>query len=391
MKTQTVPPSVQTAQNVESLDIPHVACDVGSSPYDDVLVKLPSTSCAIVALDLSWAASVGWFRGMDVLLDLDMGLFVCLALLVPVLASAVCERFSVFSLLKLHGVDTFPLGFTTVAVTTLCMGCAAPVHPDPGPGSCIQLSPGFHTVAASAAHGCFYLLFLTCLLAFLKLLVIILDTGSSKRLKMGWAALFIEGLSDYVSLQVAFWCGGRAAAALKDGILKCCQALPAAARSRALVLPFVKDLEVVFSTVVSVMGQCGVMNSGFHQVRRADFSGFVLGLRFDEVLKPHREDGQVAAGCLSVGNGVQASGRVDVPGGNILTAMWGMPSNLENALTFRFCLVNAADFAVYDAAMSGHARRWLCLAMGCATARSALHQWLAALIAACVGLLRPSS
>ena len=184
--------------------------------------------------------------------------------------------------------------------------------------------------------------------------------------------------------QVVFCCGGLvAAAAFVGGIVKCYQALPAAARSRAFVLPFVKDLEVVFSTAVSVMGQCEVMSYGLRLVRCAVTSGHVLGLRIDEVLKPHREGGQVVAGCLSVGNGVQATGRVDVPGGNILTAMWGTPSNIENALTFRFCLVNAADFAVYDAAMSGHARRWLCQAMACATVRFALFQWLAALIAAC--------
>ena len=75
----------------------------------------------------------------------------------------------------------------TVAVSTLCMGCAAPEHQDPGSGSCIQLSPGgFDTVAAVAALGCVYLFFFACLLAFLKLLVIILDTGASKRLKIGW-------------------------------------------------------------------------------------------------------------------------------------------------------------------------------------------------------------
>ena len=115
-----------------------------------------------------------------------------------------------------------------------------------------------------------------------------LDTGSSKRLKIGKAALFMKGLSDYVSLQVALWCGGRAAAAQEVGISKCCQALPAAAQSRAFVLSFVKDLEDVSSTVESAMVRCQVMNSGFRRVRRADISG-VLGLRFDEALKPHRE------------------------------------------------------------------------------------------------------
>ena len=104
--------------------------------------------------------------------------------------------------------------------------------------------------------------------------------------------------------------------------MKCYQALPAAARSRAFVHPFVKDLEVVFFAVVSVMGQCEVMSYGFRLVRCAVTCGHVLGLRIDEVLTPHREDGQVVAGCLSVGNGVQATGRVDVPGSNILTAMW---------------------------------------------------------------------
>ena len=120
-----------------------------------VAVKLPSTSCAIVALDRSGAASgclvvkspsasTGCFRGMDVLADSVGGLFVCFALPVSMLASALCERFPVFSFIKLHGV-------MAVAVATLCMGCAAPVHPDPGPGSCLQLSPPSLTVAAAAA------------------------------------------------------------------------------------------------------------------------------------------------------------------------------------------------------------------------------------------------
>ena len=61
------------------------------------------------------------------------------------------------------------------------------------------------------------------------------------------------------------------------------------------------------------------MNSGFRRVCRADIDGGVLGLRFDEALKPHMENGHVAAGSLSVGNGVQSSGRV-VPGGNLSVA-----------------------------------------------------------------------
>ena len=51
------------------------------------------------------------------------------------------------------------------------------------------------------------------------------------------------------------------------------------AQSRAFVLPFVKDLEVVSSTVVSAMVRCRVINSGFLQVRCAVTSGRVLGLR----------------------------------------------------------------------------------------------------------------
>ena len=107
---------------------------------------------------------------------------------------------------------------------------------------------------------------------------------------------------------MALWCGGRAAAAQEVGISKCCQALSAAAQSRAFVLPFAKDLEDVSSTVVSAMVRCQVMNSGFRRVRRADISGSVLGLRFDEALKPHREDGQVAAGGLSVKRGPWETG-----------------------------------------------------------------------------------
>ena len=92
---------------------------------------------------------------------------------------------------------------------------------------------------------------------------------------MGKAALFIyiDGLSDHISLHFALWCGGRAVAAQEVGISKCCQALPAAAQSRAFVLPFVKDLEDVSSTVESAMIRCQVMNSGFRRVRRADISG----------------------------------------------------------------------------------------------------------------------
>ena len=117
--------------------------------------------------------------------------------------------------------------------------------------------------------------------------------------------------------------------------MKCYQALPAAARSRAFVLPYVKNLKVVFSTAVSVMVQCEAMSSGLRLVRFAVTSGHVLGLRIDEVSKPHREDGQVVVGCLSVGNGVQATGRVDVPGGNILTTMWSTQSNLGDTLDWK--------------------------------------------------------
>ena len=61
-------------------------------------------------------------------------------------------RSPALSLIKKQGVGTISLGFMTIAVATLCMGCAALVRPDPGTGFCIQLSPGFLTVAAVAAH-----------------------------------------------------------------------------------------------------------------------------------------------------------------------------------------------------------------------------------------------
>ena len=55
--------------------------------------------------------------------------------------------------------------------------------------------------------------------------------------------------------------------------------------------------------------------------------GHVLGLRINERLMPHREDGPVVvAGCLSVGYGDQATGRVDVPGGNNETDLREVPS-----------------------------------------------------------------
>ena len=62
----------------------------------------------------------------------------------------VSVRSPVFCLMKLRGVGTFPLGFMAVAEATLCLGCAALVHPDPERGSCVQLSPGSLTVAAAA-------------------------------------------------------------------------------------------------------------------------------------------------------------------------------------------------------------------------------------------------
>ena len=68
--------------------------------------------------------------------------------------SALCERFPVFSVLKTNGVSTFLLVLVLGVVATLCMGCAAPGHPRPD--SCIQLSPGAHTVAAAASHACFW-------------------------------------------------------------------------------------------------------------------------------------------------------------------------------------------------------------------------------------------
>ena len=162
------------------------------------------------------------------------------------------ERSPVFSLMKLHGVGTFPLGFMAVAVAPLCMGCAAPVHPDPGPVSCIQLSPGSLTVAAAAAaHVCFCLAFSICFLAILGLMAIILDTQVPvKKLKTGKAALPSEGLSDFAPLQVASWCGGRPAAAQEVGISLCCQAMSAAVQSRAFVLPFAPGIEDVSSAVV---------------------------------------------------------------------------------------------------------------------------------------------
>ena len=134
-----------------------VPSGVGSSPCDDVLVKLPSTSCAIVALDRSGAASgclvvkspsasVGWFRGVDVFAD-SVGR--SLRLLCPAgLDVGVCPVREVSSLLfhQQHGVGTIPLGYMAVAVATLCMGCAAPALPDPGPGSQLSTWPSL-TVA----------------------------------------------------------------------------------------------------------------------------------------------------------------------------------------------------------------------------------------------------
>ena len=208
--------------------------------------------------------------------------------------------------MKLHGVGTIPLGFTAIAVATLCMGCAAPVR------SCIQLSPGSLTVAAAAARACFYLAFSICFFAILRLIVIILDTGSSKRLKIGKAALPIEVLSHYVSLQVVSWCGGRPAAAQEVGILKCCQALSAAAQRPCVCAPLRSRHR----------GRCFKCRVYDGPLPGDELCGGVLGLRFDEALQPHREDGHVAAGSLSVGNGVQASGRVDVPSGNISVATY---------------------------------------------------------------------
>ena len=169
-------------------------------------------------------------------------------------------------------------------------------------------------MAAVASLGCVYLFLFACLLAFLKLLVVILDTGASKRLKIGWADLFIEGFSYYGSLQVALWYDGHAAAALKDGNLKCCKALSAAARrSRATASVYVNALEDVSSTVVPATDRCEGTSCGSLPVQCAATDGHVLGLRINEGLKPHREDGPVVAGCLSVGYGDQATGRVDVP------------------------------------------------------------------------------
>ena len=109
---------------------------------------------------------------------------------------------------------------------------------------------------------------------------------------MGKAALPTEGLSDFAlfPLQVASWYGGRPAAEQEVGISKCCQAMFAAAQSRAFVFSFALGIENVSSTVVSAMGRCRVMNSGFRRECRAGFNGSVLGLRFGEALKPHRED-----------------------------------------------------------------------------------------------------
>ena len=195
------------------------------------------------------------------------------------------------------------------------------------------------TLAANLPLNCFWNI-VHAILAFGRSCILcavarfLFCTGLARRSKTGKEiSKTCQTLVILRSPQVVFCCGGLvAAAAFVGGIVKCYQALPAAARGRAFVLPYVKNLEVVFSTAVSVMGQCEAMSYGLRLVRFAVTSGHVLGLRIDEVSKPHREDGQVVAGCLSVGNGVQATGRVDVPGGNILTAMWRTQSILEDTL-----------------------------------------------------------
>ena len=110
-----------------------VPSGVGSLPRGDVLVKLPSTSCAVVALDPATrclvvksppSASVGCFLGTDVLASSVWGNSVCFALLVAMSASALCERFLVFSVMKINGVGTFLLVLMVVAAAHCARLCS---------------------------------------------------------------------------------------------------------------------------------------------------------------------------------------------------------------------------------------------------------------------------
>ena len=112
--------------------------------------------------------------------------------------------------------------------------------------------------------------------------------------------------------------------------------MSAAASRRAHVLPYAKGSDDVTSTAGFATARFVKTNLYFPQECRAGTKGDVLGLRFTQALQPtsplmeedpyllelaqslgdEREDRHFAAGCLSVGNGVQASGRVDIPGGD---------------------------------------------------------------------------
>ena len=161
-------------------------------------------------------------------------------------ASALCERFPVFLVLNFCSFGTFLLVLVLGVVASFCLGCVAPCQPGPGPVTNIQLSsPGpCKTATAAASRACIhpgilsFVGYLICALVILRLMRIILDTGSCKDLKIGKAAMLsTERRVISVSPQVASWIGGLPAAAREDGTSKFCQAMSAAASRRVHVLP----------------------------------------------------------------------------------------------------------------------------------------------------------
>ena len=222
-------------------------------------------------------------------------------------ASALCENFPVFSVLKFSGVGTFLLVLMLGAAATFCMGCAQGGQPDPGSVTNIQHSlPGTcNTGATAASHACVHPAILssvgclTCALVILKLVRIILDAGPCKDLKIGKdAMLSTRRLVKFVPPQVASWFGGLPAAAKEVGNLKCCGAVSAAASSRAHVPPCANASDGVISTAGFMKARFLVINSLCTQECCAGTDGDVLGLRFIEALLVF---------CL---NTVAASGRM---------------------------------------------------------------------------------
>ena len=209
-------------------------------------------------------------------------------------ASTLGESFPVFSVLKFSCVGTFFLVLMLGAVATFRTGCIAAGQPEMGSVTNIQLfSPGTcNTAATAVSHACIH---------------------------------------PALTPQVASWCGSLPAAAKEVGNLKCCQAVSAAALSRAHVPPYANGSKGVVSTA-------GFVKARFPQECRTGTYRDLLGLRFVEALQPtsplmdddtglldflpehsggERADRHFAVGCLSVGHGVQTSGRVDVPGGDV--------------------------------------------------------------------------